>query len=74
MLVYCARAGVAWLLGLFFYCLLYIAVRSDQDFSRHLLFPSFDILSFALALSPLVLLSFDFFIVLSDGRRAFSGS
>jgi hypothetical protein len=57
-----------------FYCLLYIAVRGDQDFSPRLLFLSLDALAFASALLSLVLLSFDFFVVSSDGRRAFSGS
>jgi hypothetical protein len=57
-----------------FYCLLYIAVCGDQDFSPHLLFLSLDALAFASALLSLVLLSFNFFVVSSDGRRAFSGS
>jgi hypothetical protein len=66
--------GAVRLSGPFFYRLLYIAVRGDHDFSLHSLFSSFDALAFTLMLLPLVLLSFDFFIVLSDGRRAFSGS
>jgi hypothetical protein len=53
-----------------FYHLLYIVVRGDWDFSPHLLFSSFD----ALTLSLLVMLSFDFFIVSIDGKRAFSSS
>jgi hypothetical protein len=60
-------------IGAVFYQLLYIAVRGDQDFSPHLLFSSFDTLAFALT-SLLVLLTSNFFVVSSDGRRAFFGS
>jgi hypothetical protein len=72
--------GAARLPGPFFtYRLLYIAVHSDHDFSPHLLFPSFNhshcrsgALVVDLVLSLLVLLSFDFFVVLSDVGKAFS--
>jgi hypothetical protein len=70
MPVYCAHAECGAVIGVIFYRLLYIAVRSDRDFSPQLLFSSFD----ALTLSPLVLLSFDFFVILSDGKRVFSSS
>jgi hypothetical protein len=45
-------------------------VRGDRDFSPHLLFSSIGTLTLLL----LVLLSFDIFGVLSDGKRVFSGS
>jgi hypothetical protein len=65
------RVGCGTITGAIFYC--YIVVSGDQDFSLYLLFSSFN-RSRTLVLSLLVLLSLDFFIALSDGERAFSGS
>jgi hypothetical protein len=52
--------------------LLYIVAPGDHDFSLHCLFPTIHVV--ALTTLLLQLASFDFYVSLSNGRQAFSGS